>query len=90
MRTIDIACRYGGEEIVIHTAAYGFDGANTAAQRLPRESRTTHIHRHDSPLTFTISIGVISVTENDNPTVDSLFQALDKQLYEAKNTGRNR
>ncbi len=90
MRTIDIACRYGGEEIVIILPHTGFDGANTAAQRLRAKVEQHTFTDTTPPLTFTISIGVISVTENDNPTVDSLFQALDKQLYEAKNTGRNK
>lgn len=90
IRSIDIACRYGGEEIVIILPHTGFDGAKTAAQRIRTKVEQQTFTDTTPPLTFTVSIGIISVTENDNPTVDTLFQILDKQLYEAKNTGRNK
>ncbi|MDD5348377.1 MAG: diguanylate cyclase [Candidatus Omnitrophica bacterium] len=90
IRSIDIACRYGGDEIVIIFSFTNLTGALEVAQRLRRRIEEQDFGTDGQPLRFTTSIGMVSVDSKDAVDVDLLLQALDKQLYEAKNTGRNK
>ncbi len=90
IRSIDIACRYGGEEIVILFSFTTFEGIYDVAQRLLTKIRDHNFGTLEQPLKFTVSIGLLSVDSKDKTDVDSLFRALDKQLYAAKRTGRNK
>ncbi|MCX7926996.1 MAG: diguanylate cyclase [Candidatus Omnitrophica bacterium] len=89
-RSIDIACRYGGDEIVIILSFTNLTGALEVAQRLRRKIEEHNFGTLDKPLKFSTSIGLVAVEPKDAIDVDLLLQALDKQLYEAKNTGRNK
>lgn len=90
IRTIDIPCRYGGEEMVVIFSFTSFEGVYNAAQRLLKRVEEHNFGSSEHPFKFTISIGLLTVDNKDDTDVDSLFHALDKQLYEAKNTGRNK
>jgi two-component system cell cycle response regulator len=90
IRNVDIACRYGGEEMVVIFSFTNFEGVFDVATRLLKKVEECNFGTHENPLKFTISIGLLTVDNKDNLTVDALFRALDKQLYAAKNTGRNR
>ncbi len=90
LRAMDIICRYGGEEIIVLLPHTDIEGAYLAAQRLRKT-----IKRHDfgsggSSIKITVSIGVAAFTGNDDITIDLFVQALDKQLYQAKNGGRDK
>lgn len=90
IRSIDIICRYGGEEIVILLPYTNFEGAFIVAERLRKRVEEHAFGTIDKSLDITISLGLVSVEGKDNSDIDSLLQTLDKQLYEAKNTGRNK
>ncbi|MDD5730247.1 MAG: diguanylate cyclase [Candidatus Omnitrophica bacterium] len=90
LRTIDICCRYGGEEIVVILPFTNFEGAFHAGERLRKKIEEFNFGTEEKPLKFTVSVGLICADGKDNATVDSLFKALDKKLYEAKNSGRNK
>ncbi len=90
IRGIDIPCRYGGDEIVIIFSFTNFEGAYEFAQRLRKKVEEHDFGTPEHSFKFTISIGLITLDGKDQTDVDSLFHALDKQLYEAKRTGRNK
>jgi two-component system cell cycle response regulator len=90
IRSIDIACRYGGDEITILFPFTNFEGCFIATERLRKKVEATNFGTIEAPLRFTVSIGLVSLQTKADLTVDSLFQLLDKQLYEAKNSGRNK
>jgi two-component system cell cycle response regulator len=90
IRSIDIICRYGGEEIVIILPYTNFEGAYIVAERLRRRVEEHAFGSIDRSLNLTISSGLIHTDGKDKADIDSLFQLLDSQLYEAKNTGRNK
>jgi len=90
IRSIDIACRYGGDEIVIIFSFTTMEGAFEVAQRLRKRIEDFNFGSVETPLHFTASIGLLSIAGKDCADVDVLLQELDKQLYEAKNTGRNK
>ncbi|MBF0454587.1 MAG: diguanylate cyclase [Magnetococcales bacterium] len=90
-RSIDLAARYGGEEFVCVMPETDSTGAKAAAQRaleIVRESKIPHAKSSVAKY-VTISIGVASWV----PTLDcqslALIEAADKQLYRAKEKGRN-
>jgi diguanylate cyclase (GGDEF)-like protein len=90
IRNVDIACRYGGEEMVVIFAFTGFEGVYDVANRLLKKVEEHNFGTLENPLKFTVSIGLLTVENKDDTDVDSLFRTLDKQLYAAKNSGRNK
>ncbi|MFH0790194.1 MAG: GGDEF domain-containing protein [Candidatus Omnitrophota bacterium] len=90
IRSSDIACRYGGDEIVVILPFTDFQNAFLIANKLHEKVGDYNFGTKDKPLKFTISVGLVSLDGQDGVEVDTLFLYLDKQLYEAKNKGRNR
>lgn len=85
IRSIDTLFRWGGEEFVVIAASSGFRGSAVLAERI-REA--VEAHRFASVGQLTISLGVAEHLVPES--ADMWFRRLDKALYEAKNSGRNR
>lgn len=91
----DVACRYGGEEIVVILSNCGLEAALVIANTMrmvimdltiPNEHSTCGRH-------VTVSIGVASAIARTGGSMrmpESLLHAADRALYEAKANGRNR
>ncbi len=90
IRASDIACRYGGDEIMVLFPFTNFESCYVMVERLRKKIEATNFGSPDQPLNFTISIGLVSIETKVDLTVDGLLQLLDQQLYEAKNSGRNK
>jgi diguanylate cyclase (GGDEF)-like protein len=90
IRSTDIACRYGGDEIVILFPFTNYENCYITVERLRKKIEVNNFGNADQPLHFTVSIGLVSLKTKVDLDVDSLLQLLDKQLYEAKNSGRNK
>jgi diguanylate cyclase (GGDEF)-like protein len=93
LRSYDVACRYGGEEIVIVAPGTEPDAVATLAEHLRagiEQLVVTHrSHTSSSPPKITASFGVSSFPHHGD-TPDTVFQAADRALYQAKAEGRNR
>jgi diguanylate cyclase (GGDEF)-like protein len=99
-RTIDVVCRYGGEEFAALLPETPFDGALLLAERLrehvalmqfkPRSQEHSDNPAPPGPFECTISIGLAMLDREVMPTPDSLVAAADAALYAAKHGGRNR
>lgn len=90
LRSGDIACRYGGEELVLVMPGAFKDIAVKRAE-LIRElvEKHTFLYKGQDLSGVTVSLGVADYPEDgDNST--SLMKAADKALYRAKDEGRNR
>ncbi|HHY73218.1 MAG TPA: diguanylate cyclase [Bacillus bacterium] len=85
-REQDICCRFGGEEFIILLPETTAQDAYTIAEHLRQTLEKT-----DSPCgrPITFSAGVGSFPEIATNFTD-LLELVDKALYEAKRTGRNR
>lgn len=88
-RTMDHACRYGGEEFAIILPQTPKKQAKRIAERL----RTTiaeynFAQQHESPLTVTVSIGLATFKE-DASNKEELIEKADKAMYCAKFSGKN-
>ncbi|MBU1043703.1 MAG: diguanylate cyclase [Candidatus Omnitrophica bacterium] len=90
IRSMDILCRYGGEEIVILLPHTSNKGASLTAERIRSRVKAHNFGDTDNPLRFTISIGLVTFDGQNELTVDKVIHALDAQLYKAKNSGRDK
>jgi diguanylate cyclase (GGDEF)-like protein len=88
VRSIDLAARYGGEEIAILLPRTGVIGARELAERLRKEIESRAIVVKGVEIRVTASFGVASYPESAQ-TRESLFTTADSALYEAKACGRN-
>ncbi|MGB3724211.1 MAG: GGDEF domain-containing protein [Glaciecola sp.] len=83
----DFVCRWGGEEFVAilydeqqHDALNKIENLRNKIAKLPFMFKGTRV-------SITVSIGLTNLAHH--PSVNDAFDAADKLLYKAKNTGRN-
>jgi diguanylate cyclase (GGDEF)-like protein len=87
IRQNDAAARFGGEEICVLLPETGLQAAVSTAEKIRKR-----IELESGALTripATVSIGVSSLVPSHD-LKEKFFQAADKALYKAKNSGRNR
>lgn len=87
-RTDDIACRYGGEELLLILPESELDGAVARAEALLNTIREIRISHKGHVLQVTASFGVAAFPAHGR-TVEDLMRSADDALYEAKHSGRN-
>ncbi|MGB2925280.1 MAG: diguanylate cyclase [Limnothrix sp.] len=89
VRELDLACRYGGEEILLVLPNSTLEQAYKRADILRAGISRLQIKFAGSILpSITVSAGVASFSEKLN-SVDQVLRAVDQALYMAKNQGRN-
>ena len=89
IRQYDIACRYGGEEIVIVMPEASIENALLRANTIKTDIKAMKLEYDGKPLeSVTVSIG-ISCFPNDGINSEKLIGAADKALYRAKEEGRD-
>jgi diguanylate cyclase (GGDEF)-like protein len=88
----DLVARYGGEELVVLLPGTDAAGATVVARKILRAVYQLQLPHAGSPAgVVTVSAGVESmVPERGSDTPASLIKAVDKALYAAKASGRNR
>ena len=88
-RETDFAGRYGGEEFVILLPGTHLEGAAQFAERLRQAVEQQVLDYQGSPLSYTISLGVATISD-DMANYQILLERADKALYASKEQGRNR
>jgi diguanylate cyclase (GGDEF)-like protein len=89
LRKTDILGRYGGEEFILLMPETSLPNAIETCERLRQGIEDLEFQGKDEPAYLTISIGVAAYPDQGN-SVESLTEAADQALYQAKNEGRNR
>jgi diguanylate cyclase (GGDEF)-like protein len=89
LRSDDIFGRLGGEEFAILSPNTPLHAAIHLAERVREEISELTLPVGDTPLRFTVSIGVAELDPTD-ADLDDTFASADERLYEAKRSGRNR
>lgn len=94
-RPTDIACRYGGEELVAILGTTGLEAATGIAARIRSAVEALAIPHQGSTCAevVTVSVGVAAAVSRAGGTMEmpqGLLQAADHALYKAKTSGRNR
>lgn len=90
-RGYDVFARFGGEEFIFLMRGAELDAAIMLANRV-RTAVETHQFVYDQQtLKITVSLGVSYWNGSDAmASAQSIIEAVDKKLYEAKNSGRNK
>jgi len=95
LRSIDVVCRYGGEEFAVLLGQSGHEKAIEVAERIRSIIADTPFEEQKITVSITVSIGVSTImfenARDDNTEVfgQELLQRADKALYKAKQNGRN-
>ena len=91
-RDVDVAARYGGEELAVLLPGADVAGAIAAAERVRKAVETLDTRVVDAagePVHVTVSLGVAALGEGPVDG-DELVAQADAALYRAKRAGRNR
>lgn len=89
LRASDIACRYGGEELMVILPDCGLEDARLRAEAIRGALEAMTHHGIDRALKVTASLGVASTVECGLDQ-SALLKAADAALYKAKKAGKNR
>jgi len=85
IRKSDIVARFGGEEFIILLPETSLEKANLFASRLKKAIHSDAVLRKHK---LTVSGGITQYKEKDNKK--KLKERVDKALYQAKETGRDK
>jgi diguanylate cyclase (GGDEF)-like protein len=89
LRVEDVFARYGGEEFAIIARGIDRQGALAFAERVRNLVALTPFLFETTPVPITVSIGVATLHECRDASVDQLITLADSRLYVAKASGRN-
>ena len=84
----DLMFRYGGEEFVIAFPDTTLTQAVERAEAIRLAVAKTPFNMQGEPVSISVSIGISELQTQEEP--EALFARADKQLYLAKEAGRNR
>jgi two-component system cell cycle response regulator len=89
MRAVDVVARYGGEEFVILLPETALPGAMALAERIREDVAAYDFAPQDNALSLTASVGVATVTGDEQVSSDDVLARADAALYRSKRDGRN-
>ncbi|TWX67055.1 ligand-binding sensor domain-containing diguanylate cyclase [Colwellia sp. C1TZA3] len=91
-RMTDANCRYGGEEFAIILPDTSIKQSTIIAERLCLAIENMKIpHEKSETSAFvTLTLGLVTISPEQNTTIDSIVLSADKALYLGKSKGRNR
>ena len=88
-RKYDTAYRYGGEEFTILVPECELEDIPKIGERVRESIESMQIDCEGKTLSVTVSIGITYFGGNRSATWQELFEEADKELYRAKQQGRN-
>ncbi|MDQ0298551.1 diguanylate cyclase (GGDEF)-like protein [Salibacterium salarium] len=83
IRSGDVAARWGGEELAVYLPQASADSGWKVAERIVK-----NVEEASAP-PVTISCGATTWEQEEQITLDDLFQRADQALYQAKRSGKN-
>lgn len=84
---VDTAARYGGEEFILLLPDTAVNEACLVAEKIAVRLRESRFHAGGQTFQVTQSVGIAQVVEG---AVDDALRAADRNLYQAKQAGRDR
>jgi diguanylate cyclase (GGDEF)-like protein len=90
LRSYDVACRYGGEELVVVAPGASLQASTKLAEQLRTGIEQLKVEHDGQAITpITASFGVSAYPQH-GAEPEELLKAADSALYAAKSSGRNR
>lgn len=89
IRPTDLPCRYGGEEFAVLLPGTPLMISVQVAERIRSTIAGAGVVIDGKTLTLSASFGVCSYQRNNIVTQEQLIECADRQLYRAKDGGRN-
>ncbi|MDR1838745.1 MAG: diguanylate cyclase [Treponema sp.] len=90
-RASDYASRWGGEEFVVLLPDTDIKGTCNIAEQIRMNIKNTKVQFADGTDTSaTVSLGATSIIPYDGDTIENFFNYVDKLLYLAKESGRDK
>ncbi len=89
-RETDWVARYGGEEFLICIPGASRDITREIAERMRKAFENTVITFNGMEIRATASFGICHLIPETGVTIEKIIECADKNLYLAKNNGRNR
>lgn len=89
-RPSDTICRFGGEEFVLILPNTDGEGLRVLLEKMRQKIESRIIKFENSELQMTVSIGACTHVIAHVDEHESILAFVDKQLYKAKDQGRNR
>ncbi len=86
----DVIGRIGGEEFGVILLDTPYDTGKIIAERIRKRVEALEITQGEHLIRITTSIGLLSTINRDFKNGSELYKEADKELYRAKNEGRNR
>ncbi len=90
VRSMDIVCRYGGEEFFVILPETSIAMAALVAERFREEVAAAPFMLSGQAIPITVSVGVSGIAPGEKMTAEQLREEADQALYRAKREGRNR
>lgn len=82
--------RFGGDEFCLFMPNQDEMDSSQFAEHLRQAVSAARVPLKDNVITYSISIGLLTILVNDQTTVESLYVSCDTALYEAKKNGKNK
>jgi diguanylate cyclase (GGDEF)-like protein len=89
VRTVDIVCRYGGEEFVIIMPGASEASVSKCAEEIRSKFQALCVASESHEIHATVSLGA-AIYPLHGSDVDEVFVHADRAMYRAKHEGRNR
>lgn len=90
LRRDEVFARYGGEEFALVMTDTPLSEAHEAAERLRQAIADQPIPTEQGAIPVTVSIGIARTSGEEPLTAVEFLDRVDRQLYAAKQSGRNR
>lgn len=87
LRSLDVICRWGGDEFIIILPNVNTDALEFIAQKIKMFIGRTWLGTEKENIRVTLSTGGTLAQKNDS--IEKIVQRADMQMYQAKNNGRN-
>ncbi|PCJ17099.1 MAG: hypothetical protein COB02_14685 [Candidatus Cloacimonadota bacterium] len=89
IRDVDVAARYGGEELCVILPNTGKEGSIMIAERIRKNIEDLRIPHETGDIKITCSVGVSCLPINNPVDVKAFMKEADDAMYIAKENGRN-
>ncbi len=90
LRHENVAARFGGEEFAVILRNVDSDMALVIGERLRVAIENERVNYRNQSIGVTVSIGIATLQTKNFETIEDLIRSADENLYEAKESGRNR